>query len=271
MNARGWLSVVSGDAPLIVSLPHTGLELGVIENRLVSPWLARKDTDWWVERLYGFAGDLGATLVRTAISRTVIDVNRDPSGASLYPGQATTGLCPSTTFDGEPLYREGEAFSPDETAARRAAWFDPYHAALKAEIDRLVPRHGRVVLYDCHSIRSEIPRLFEGELPVFNLGTNGGLSADPALSRAVAAVVEATGRSFVVNGRFKGGWITRAYGDPTQGVHALQMELACRGYMREPPKVGPENWPSPYEPSYAEGMRRMLKDVLQAALDWARA
>jgi N-formylglutamate deformylase len=271
MNARGWLSVVSGDAPLIVSLPHTGLELAAIEPRLVSPWLARKDTDWWVERLYDFAGDLGATIVRTAVSRTVIDVNRDPSGASLYPGQAITGLCPTTTFDGEALYRDNEAPSSDEIAARRVAWFDPYHAALKAEIDRLVARHGRVVLYDCHSIRSEIPRLFEGELPVFNLGTNGGLSTDPALSRAVAAVVEATGRSFVVNGRFKGGWITRACGDPARGVHALQMELACRGYMREPRKVGSENWPSPYEPSFAGEMRRTLRDVLQAALDWGRA
>ncbi len=271
MNARAWLSVDSGDAPLIVGLPHTGLELGAIEPRLVSPWLARKDTDWWVDRLYDFAGYLGATVVRTAISRTVIDVNRDPSGASLYPGQATTGLCPTTTFDGEALYRDGETPSSDEIASRRAAWFDPYHAALKAEVDRLVARHGRVVLYDCHSIRSEIPRLFEGELPVFNLGTKGGLSADPALSRAVAAVVEASGLSFAVNGRFKGGWITRACGDPARGVHALQMELACRGYMREPSKVGPENWPSPYDPSFAEGMRRTLRDVLQSALDWARA
>ncbi|MGA2794200.1 MAG: N-formylglutamate amidohydrolase, partial [Roseiarcus sp.] len=154
MSARPWLSVVSGDAPLIVSLPHTGLELGPIEPRLVSPWLARKDTDWWIERLYDFAGDLGATIVRTAIARAVIDVNRDPSGASLYPGRATTGLCPATTFDGEPLYRDGQAPSPDEIAARRAAWFDPYHAALKAEVDRLAGRHGRLVLYDCHSIRS---------------------------------------------------------------------------------------------------------------------
>ncbi len=271
MNARPWLSVVSGDAPLIVSLPHTGLELKPIEPRLVSPWLARKDTDWWIERLYDFAGDLGATIVRTAISRAVIDVNRDPSGASLYPGQATTGLCPATTFDGEPLYRDGGAPSPDEIAARREAWFDPYHAALKAEVDRLGGRHRRLVLYDCHSIRSAIPRLFEGELPVFNLGTNGGLSADPALSRAVAAVVAAGGQPFVVNGRFKGGWITRAYGDPPRGVHALQMELACRGYMREPREVGPENWPSPYDPALAEAMRRTLRAVLQAALDWVRA
>jgi formiminoglutamase len=271
MSARPWLSVVAGDAPLIVSLPHTGLELGAIESRLMSPWLARKDTDWWIERLYDFAGDLGATLVRTAVSRAVIDVNRDPSGTSLYPGQATTGLCPVTTFDGEPLYRDGQAPPPEEIAARRAEWFDPYHAALKAEAVRLAKRHGRLVLYDCHSIRSAIPRLFEGELPVFNLGTNGGLSADPALSRVVEAVVAASGQSFVVNGRFKGGWITRAHGDPARGVHALQMELACRGHMREPREVGPANWPSPYDPAFADATRRTLKFVVQAALDWVRA
>jgi N-formylglutamate deformylase len=271
MSVRPWLSVVAGDAPLIVSLPHTGLELGAVEPRLVSPWLARKDTDWWIERLYDFAGDLGASIVGTAVSRAVIDVNRDPSGASLYPGQATTGLCPVTTFDGDPLYRDGQAPSPHESAERRSEWFDPYHAALKAEVDRLRARHGRLVLYDCHSIRSVIPRLFDGELPVFNLGTNGGLSADPALSRALEAVVAGSGQSFVVNGRFRGGWITRAYGDPARGVHALQMELACRGYMREPREVGPETWPSPYDPAFADATRRTLSSVLQAALDWVRA
>lgn len=271
MSAPAWLSVVRGDAPLVVSLPHTGLELGPIEPRLVSPWLARKDTDWWIERLYDFAGDLSATIVRTPVSRTVVDVNRDPSGASLYPGQATTGLCPVTTFDGEPLYRDGQAPSSLEIAARREAWFDPYHAALRAEIDRLRARHGRVVLYDCHSIRSAIPRLFEGELPVFNLGTNGGSSADPALSGAVESVIAGSGRPFAVNGRFKGGWITRAYGDPARGVHALQMELACRSYMREAREVTRENWPSPYDPAFAEATRRTLTSVLQAAVDWVRA
>ncbi len=269
MNEPAWLSVVRGDAPLLVSLPHTGVALGPIESRLVSPWLARKDADWHIERLYDFAGELGATVVRTAMSRTVIDVNRDPSGASLYPGQATTALCPITTFDGEPLYREGEAPSPEEIAERRALWFDPYHAALKAEIARLRQRHGRIALYDCHSIRSVIPRLFEGQLPVFNLGTNGGVSADPALSYAVADIVMASGQPSVVNGRFKGGWITRTYGDPARGVHALQMELACRSYMREPREVGSDNWPSPFDPEFAAPMRQTLRKILQTALGWA--
>jgi N-formylglutamate deformylase len=271
MSDPAWLSVVRGDAPLIVSLPHAGLELEAIAPRLLSPWRARKDADWWIDQLYDFAGGLGATVVRTAISRTLIDANRDPSGASLYPGQTTTELCPLTTFDGEPLYRDGQDPTPAEIAMRRTLWFDPYHAALGAEIDRLRRSHGRLVLYDCHSIRSAIPRLFEGELPLFNLGNNGGRSADRTLSGAVERVIAASGLSFVVNGRFKGGWITRHYGNPAGGVHALQMELSCRGYMREPAEVGPDNWPTPYDPTFAEPMRQMLMAILRTALAWARA
>jgi N-formylglutamate deformylase len=271
MREPAWLTVTRGDAPLLVSLPHTGLALGPIESRLVSPWRARKDADWHIERLYDFADALGATVLRTTMSRTLIDVNRDPSGASLYPGQATTELCPTTTFDGEPLYREGAALTADEIAERRTQWFDPYHAALSEEIARLRGRHARIALYDCHSIRSVIPRLFEGELPIFNFGTNGGVSADPALSGAVTDVLAASGQPFVVNGRFKGGWITRAYGDPARGVHALQMELACRGYMREPVDVGPHNWPSPYDPACAAPLRQTLTTLLQTVLAWARA
>ena len=271
MSEPPWLSVARGDAPVIVSLPHTGLDLAPIEPRLISPWRARKDADWWIEKLYDFACGLGATMVRTAMSRTVIDVNRDPSGASLYPGQATTELCPLTTFDGEPLYRDGQAPTTAEIAARRELWFDPYHAALKSEIARLRARHGRLVLYDCHSIRSRIPRLFDGELPVFNLGTNGGRSADPALSRAVERLMAASGETFVVNGRFKGGWITRTYGAPANGVHALQMELACRSYMNEPAEVGSDNWPTLYDPAFAEATRATLAAILTAALAWARA
>lgn len=269
--APPWLTVARGDAPLLLSMPHTGTELGAIEPRLASPWLARKDADWWIERLYGFAADLGATVVRTRLSRTVIDVNRDPSGASLYPGQATTELCPTTSFDGEPLYRAGEAPDAAQVAQRRRDFFDPYHAALRAEIARLRVGHARVVLYDCHSIRSEIPRLFEGTLPVFNLGTNSGASADARLRADVEAVLAASGRPFAVDGRFKGGWITRAYGRPAQGVHALQMELACRSYLHEPAAPAPDNWPAPLDPGLADATRRTLGAVLEAVLRWARA
>lgn len=268
-----WLTVHRGDAPLIVSLPHTGTDLPPeLRPRLVSPWLARKDADWWIDRLYGFAADLGATVVRTAVSRTAIDVNRDPSGASLYPGRATTDLCPATTFDGEPLYRQGCGLAAGEADERRARWFDPYHAALDAEVARLRAAHGRIVVYDGHSIRSVVPRLFEGRLPVFNIGTNGGATCDPALSAGVADLCGGTGRSWVLDGRFRGGFITRRLGRPSEGVHAIQMELACRGYMREPEgPVDEAGWPTPYDQADAAPIRDALHRVLSHLIAFARA
>ena len=268
-----WLSVARGDAPLVVSLPHTGTSIpSEYERGLVSPWLARKDADWWIERLYAFATGLGATAIRTAISRTVIDVNRDPSGVSLYPGQATTELCPTTTFDGEPLYQPGAEPSAESIAERRTRFFEPYHAAMRAEIERLRAQHAHVVVYDCHSIRSVIPRLFEGALPHFNIGTNGGASCAPALGDAVEVICAESGFSHVVNGRFKGGYITRSLGRPENGVHAIQMELACRGYMREP--LGPVSegaWPTAYDEAYAAPMRAALTRILEACLAFAHS
>jgi formiminoglutamase len=301
-----WLTVHRGDAPLVLAFPHTGTEIPAdIEARFVSPDLARRDADWWVDRLYTFAADMGATLVRTGISRSVIDVNRDPSGASLYPGQATTGLCPTETFDGEPLYRPGEEPDAAEIKARKLRWFAPYHDALSAELDRLHSAHGRVVLYDCHSIRSVIPRLFDGELPHFNIGTYNGTTCAPELEERVlhaclstshpgegqgpVGKAEATERhanqlqpsqldpglrrggadgwDVVVNGRFKGGWTTRHYGRPAEGTHAIQMELACRGYLDEPIGRDPHPWPVPFDPEYARPMIAILTRVIQACLE----
>lgn len=261
-----WLTVRRGPSPLLVSLPHTGTTIPPeIEGGLVSKPRALRDTDWWINRLYDFADGLGATVVHTAISRTAIDVNRDPSGASLYPGQATTGLCPVTTFDGEPLYKAGMEPSDAEIERRREAYFAPYHAAMATEIARLRGVHARIVVYDCHSIRSVVPRLFEGELPHLNIGTNGGASAAPELTALVEAIADASPYSRVTNGRFKGGWITRRYGDPAGGVHAVQMELACRGYMDE----GPDDAPPPFDPARAAPMRALLTELLQGMTDWA--
>jgi N-formylglutamate deformylase len=265
-----WLTVVRGDAPLIVSMPHTGIEIPPeIEANLVSPWLARKDADWHVDKLYDFAAALGATTIRTAISRTVIDANRDPSGKSLYPGQATTELCPTTSFDGEPLYQGGNEPSAEEIAVRHASHFDPYHSAIAGEIARLRTIHERVVLFDAHSIRSRIPRLFDGELPNLNIGTNGGASCDARLTAMVEATCAATDFSAVVDGRFKGGWTTRHYGAPRLGVHAIQLELACRGYMDEPAKPSPRNWPAPYDALRASAMRATLRAVLEGCSKFA--
>ena len=266
-----WLTVSRGDAPLMVSLPHTGTYIPAeIESRMVSPWLARKDADWWVDRLYDFAQEMGATVVHTGISRAVIDVNRDPSGATLYPGAATTELCPTVSFDGEALYLAGQGPDDAEIQARQTTWFAPYHAALAEEIVRLRARHDRVVLWEAHSIRSHIPRLFEGELPQFNIGTNSGESCDLSLTQAVEAICTASGLATATNGRFKGGWTTRHFGAPDLGVHALQMELACRGYIPEPATAPtPENWPSAYDPVRAEPMRMHLRRMLKACLSFA--
>lgn len=267
-----WLTIKKGNAPLLISLPHTGIDLAGLEGDYVSTWLARRDTDWWIDHLYEFAKHLDATIVHTSISRSVIDVNRDPSGISLYPGQTTTGLCPLETFDGDALYKEGRAPDLSEVERRRVAYHAPYHQALTDELARLRTMHDRVVLYDCHSIRSVLPRLFEGQLPVYNLGTNDGVSASPDLQALVEGVIASTGRSHVTNGRFKGGWITRSHGQPWEGVHALQMELANRGYMPEPDGKGePANWPMGWDPRFAEPMRKTLDAILQVALAWARA
>ncbi len=184
-----WLTIERRDAPLILSVPHAGVDLLHYAPRFRSAWLARRDADWHLPELYDFAAGLGATIVRTSLSRSIIDVNRDPSGASLYPGQPTTELCPTTTFDGEPLYNAGEAPGAAEIAERRRAYFEPYHEALAAEIARLRAAHGRVALYDAHSIRSRIPRLFEGELPQFNLGTNGGRACSAGLRAQLAGIL----------------------------------------------------------------------------------
>jgi len=259
-----WLEIVQGQAPLIVSIPHAGTEIPEpYQPALRSLWLARKDADWWLPQLYGFAEELGATVIRTHISRTVIDVNRDPSGVSLYPGQAVTEICPTTTFDGEPLYRDG--FGPDDVAARRAAYFEPYHAAIENEIARLRGLHENIVLYDCHSIRSRIPRLFAGELPNLNLGTNKGASCGPSFVTGVLEICKAAiGFSHVVNGRFTGGYITRHHGRPELGVNAIQMELACRGYMREPDVPDADNWPAMFDEDYARPMQNVLRKILES-------
>ena len=270
-HSTEWLSIERGDAPLLLSVPHSGIDLRGLEPRFVSPWLARRDADWWIGELYGFAKALGATIVRTAVSRSVIDVNRDPSGRSLYPGLAVTELCPTTTFDGEPLYANAFTPSQAEIDERRRQYFDPYHAALSVEAERLLDRHPRIVVYDCHSIRSHIPRLFEGTLPQFNIGTNDDRSCDPALSAAVLAACAQSSFSHVLNGRFKGGHITRFHGRPAAGVHAVQMELACRGYMTEPEgAVSEDNWPPRFDPDFATPLRTVLETVLGRCLEFAR-
>ena len=223
--------VAEGDSPVILAQPHGGTFVPEgLAARLNSTGRALADTDWHIDRLY--EGLLpGATVVQATFHRYVIDANRGPDDASLYPGQNTTGLCPLTDFDGLPIWADGQAPGADEIADRRAAFHAPYHAALRAQIDRVKARHGVAVVYDCHSIRSVIPFLFSGELPVWNIGTNNGSTCAALVCDALVAPCTASGAPTVLNGRFKGGWTTRHYGRPETGVPAIQMETAQRAYL----------------------------------------
>lgn len=224
-----------GTAPLLVSLPHDGSSLpDGFADRLTPPARRVPDTDWHVSRLYAFARDLGASIIVPTYSRYVVDLNRPPDDVSLYPGQNTTGLCPVVGFDGEPVYLPGREPVEDEVRQRVDRYWRPYHEALAGELERLRGAHGRVVLWEGHSIRSEAPFLFEGRLPVFNLGTAGGGSCSPGLERQLVSILAAQDDyDHVVNGRFKGGYITRQYGRPGDGIDAVQLELAQRAYMDE--------------------------------------
>lgn len=262
------VEVERGDSPVVLSYPHSGTDLPEeIFGRLNARGQQLADTDWHMPRLYGGLLE-NATQVRAQFHRYVIDANRPPSGESLYPGQATTGLVPETDFDGNPIWRDGEVPDEAEVAERRQAFHEPYHAAIAQELERIRARHGFAILYDCHSIRSRVPRLFEGRLPDFNIGTNNGASCAPVLEQRVAAVCAAAeGYSHVVNGRFRGGWTTRHYGRPQEGLHAIQMEMAQTAYLKD------EEPPFAYDEDKAAAMRvhlaALLESLERAALDGA--
>ena len=245
-----------GNSPLLLAQPHGGTEVPEdILKRLNANGQALADTDWHITRLYaGLIDDV--TVVSTPVHRYVIDANRNPSDESLYPGQNTTGLCPLTTFDGEPIYLDGEEPDEDEIRLRQQQFHQPYHDALKEQIERLRQKHGVVILYDCHSIRSVVPYLFEGKLPDFNIGTNNGVTCDLNYQSAIEKICSAHQHyTLASNGRFKGGWTTRQYGKPEAGVHAIQMELAQCNYMQE-------SAPWNYDMAKAESLRVVLRQLL---------
>ena len=250
----------AGTAPLLVSLPHDGTAVPAdIAARLVPAALRVPDTDWHVARLYDFASELGASIIVPKYSRYVVDLNRPPDDVSLYPGQNTTGLCPTVQFSGESVYIEGAAPSPDEVAGRVDRYWWPYHTALAQELARLRSTHGRAVLWEGHSIRSAVPFLFDGRLPDFNLGTAAGKSCSPSLQQRLEGVLAAQKEyTSVVNGRFKGGYITRHYGDPDNRIDAIQLELAQCNYMDEDSFA--------YDAASAPGVQRLIRELLMNCL-----
>jgi N-formylglutamate amidohydrolase len=250
-----------GDAPLIISVPHAGTEVPPeLAARLTPAALRLPDTDWHVGRLYDFAPALGVTMIVARHTRYLIDLNRPPDDAALYSASAQTGLCPVQNFNGEPLYSDGtERLAPAEIEQRRARYWQPYHDALRSLLDDTRRRHGYALLLDAHSIRSTVPRLFDGRLPDINVGTYDGRSCAPAINDALRAHLAATPRfSNVFDGRFKGGHITRHYGQPAELVHALQIELAQSSYMDEAA--------TEYDAARATPLRDLLRSLVESLL-----
>ena len=255
----------AGSIPLLVSMPHVGTDIPDDVLAAMTPAAVDKqDTDWHLVRLYEFLSEMGASTLSARWSRYVIDLNRPPENTNLYPGQDTTGLCPVDTFHREPLYRDGLTPDQREVERRLRAYWKPYHDQLRSELDRLLALHGRVVLWDAHSIASHVPRFFEGKLPDLNFGTADGKSCDIGLSDAVVARASDSSYTIAVNGRFKGGHITRFYGQPAKGIHAIQLEMCQSTYMDEDAPYG-------YRADLAAQVQQPLRAMMQAAADWVRA
>ncbi|WP_437887608.1 N-formylglutamate deformylase [Phytobacter sp. V91] len=254
-----------GTAPLFITMPHVGTAVPEdIAGRLTPEARTVPDTDWHIEKLYTFARELGASILQAKWSRYVVDLNRPPTGESLYPGQATTGLCPVNRFDGGDIYLSGYEPDPAEIARRRELYWQPWHDKLQDTLTELRAEFPRVVMWDAHSIRSVLPQFFSGILPDFNIGTNSGSSCDEQLEQQITQIAQqSTLFTAVNNGRYKGGYITRHYSDRQQGIHTLQMELTQSAYMHEVP---PWEW----DAKRAASMQKTLKTMLESALVFAR-
>ena len=252
-----------GRTPLLISFPHVGTQIPAHQQqRYTARALEVEDTDWFLDRLYAFAGELGATLIVPMHNRYFIDLNRPRENTPMYAGQNNTELCPTRHFTGEAIYREGQAPDEAEIQRRVVTHWQPFHDALQAQLARLRSDHGHAVLFDAHSIKSELPWLFDGTLPQLNLGTVGGSSCAPLLRDALAAVFAAQADfSHVIDGRFKGGHITRHFGQPQAGIHAVQLEMCWRAYMDESP---PYRW----QAERAARVAPLLHALVQVMLKW---
>ncbi|WP_374192474.1 N-formylglutamate deformylase [Trinickia acidisoli] len=254
-----------GNVPLLISIPHLGTDIPPdIRRQLTDVADVVADTDWHLDRLYDFAIAAGASVLGARVSRYVVDLNRPSTGESLYPGQTTTGLCPTETFRGEPLYPNAGAADATEVERRLNAYWRPYHAKLRMELDRLKAEFGNVLLWEAHSIASVLPRLFDGKLPDLNVGTNSGESCDARVLDAITASLSDQPFTWIANGRFKGGHITRAYGRPAQGIHAVQLEMCQSTYMNEAA-------PFDYRPDLADQVKPVVQGMVSAALEAVRS
>lgn len=255
----------SGTTPLLISMPHVGTTIpGVIAEDMTDFAKIKADTDWHLPLLYDMAMSLGASVISAEYSRYVIDLNRPKEDHNLYPGQDTTGLCPVDTFHKQPLYKSGREPGPAQIALRVEKFWQPYHTQLASELERIRTEHGISILWDAHSIASVVPRFFQGKLPDLNFGTADQHSCDLALQNALQATMQpVTNVSYVFNGRFKGGYITRNYGQPANRVHAIQLEMSQCVYMNE-------TAPFDYRPDLAKNVQPLLTELLTTCLDWAR-
>ncbi|WP_233235749.1 N-formylglutamate deformylase [Bordetella sp. LUAb4] len=251
-----------GTAPLLISIPHLGSLIADEQKpQMTETGLRSGDTDWHLDTLYSFARSIGASFLWARYSRYVVDLNRSPDDGNLYPGQTKTGLCPTLTFDGIPLYKDESVLTDAERARRVQTYWQPYHDQLRAEIDHLRAQHGKVMLWEGHSIASVLPRLFDGKLPDLNIGTAAGASCAPAMEQAIRARLEqGCPYTWAVNGRFKGGYITRQYGNPEQNVHAIQLEMCQSTYMDE-------TYPYALRNDLASGVTPVVESLVRAAYD----
>ncbi len=246
-----------GNSPLLVSMPHVGLEIpDELKADMTVVALSLLDTDWYVDRLYHFLEDMDVSVISARYSRYVVDLNRGADSENLYPGQKVTELCPTTSFNDEPLYKKGKR--PDEKARIQQYW-QPYHGKIEEELKRLKSRHGFARLWDAHSIRSHVPELFDGRLPDLNLGTGNSTSASHTLTEKLDRIIQASGYTTALNGRFKGGYITRHYGDPKNGIDAVQLEISQITYMDEEPDVA-------FRDDKADQLRPILKSLIETMM-----
>ena len=253
---------VPGRLPILVSLPHDSTYIPPdLAARMTDPALKTPDTDWHVATLYDFSAALGASILTATHSRYVIDLNRDPSGKSLYSGTSNTELCPLTTFDFAPIYDEGEVPTQDEIDERIESFWRPYHDKIESELAKLKSKFGIALLFDGHTIRSEVSRFYKGRIPDLNLGTASGASASPELTNRAHAILQGSEYSVVLDDRFTGGYITRHYGDPENSVHAIQLELTWRNYMDEKSFK--------YAPERASRLKPVLRVLLETLIQWS--